>query len=229
MAALIAGIWVYTLADILGDIFDIIDKLANPGGGLFDMMNGNAPSFGFLDFMGILCGILVIVGYFFFFRSLFRFTNMQGNEQDKASALKIKQSYILLMISIVCGWIPVVGSIAALVLLIISYVKQLQGYKGLSESAILPEEAKNGSAKIRKAIIWMLVGSILGMIPLVGGFIETIVTIVMFFWVLSGWKMIWEGAPALSEEENAKLDAEDAQPKSGLDKCWNAFAQKIVK
>ncbi len=230
IAALIAGIWVYTLADIAGGFFGVINNIVGAGEAANAFMNGgSAGGFGFLDIICLLCNILVILGYFFFFRSLFRFIKMQRNDADRANANKIKTSYILLIIGIVVGWIPFIGWIAGPVLLIISYVQQLLGYGGLSKSEVLPQNAKEGAAKIRTAIIWMLVGSVLGIIPLVGGFIELVITIVMFFYILKGWKLIYLGAPAISEAEAEEYAKEDALPKSKLDIIWNNLAKKITK
>ncbi len=229
VAALIAGIWVYTLADILGEIFDVIDSISSAGQGISALMSGEGGGgFGFVGFLSLLCSILVIVGYYFFFRSLLRFIKMQRNEEDLASANMIKQSYIYLIIAIAVGWIPVVGWIAALVLMILSYVKQLKAFKGLSESKVLPQEAKDGAAKIRKATIWMLVGSVIGIIPLIGGIAELAITIVMFFSIIAGWKLIYLGAPMISEAEAQAFAEEDAKPKSQLDIWWDALAAKIM-
>ncbi len=230
VAALITGIWVYTVAGIVGDIFGLINS-ASSVGDVMSMMNGGSASvgFGFIDFIELLCSVLVIAGYYFFFRSLLRFIKMQRNEADQVSANKIKTSYILLICSIVTGWIPIIGWIASIVLLILSYVQQLSGYKGLSESTVLPKDAKQGAAKIRSAVLWMLIGSIIAIIPLVGGIAAAIITIVMFFKILSGWALIRQGAPDITIEEAAAYDAENAEPKSQLDIWWNALAQKIVK
>ncbi len=63
----------------------------------------------------------------------------------------------------------------------------------------LPEGARRGMSKLFTAMILGIIGWVVGLIPLVGGVIETILEIVAFFIVLSGWKSVSE-----SEEPAAK-------------------------
>ena len=55
--------------------------------------------------------------------------------------------------------------------------------------------AKNGADILYKSTIWILVGAVLSIIPFVGGFLNAVITLVVFFTILRGWKQIGQGAP----------------------------------
>ena len=123
---IIKSIWIYTIAGILGATGE----------------EGPTGAFGTLD---IICQIAVIVGYVLFFLNIKKFVDAQPTEADRAAAKNVYTSYLFLIIATVVAFIPIVGGIAWLVLIILSYVKLLSGYKGLRESATLKTEAKNGA------------------------------------------------------------------------------------
>lgn len=208
VGTLIAGIWLYTIAGIVDSLIDAVDSIVNPIG-LMDFINnlaesatGNTPLSG-SDIFGGICTVLVIVGYFLFFRSMLRFIQMQKHEADKVSANKIKQSYIWLIVAMVLSFVPIVGWLLRAICLIVSYVKLLRAYKGLRDSNTWSPEAKEGAGLLHKAVIWSLVASIISIIPIFGSPIEGIITFILFFTVLRGWKHIQNGAPNLTEEEYA--------------------------
>ena len=126
---IIKSIWIYTIAGILGAIFGAIDGILNP-----------------VSFMAA-CQIAVIVGYVLFFLNIKKFVDAQPTDADRAAAKNVYTSYLFLIIATVVAFIPIVGGIAWLVLIILSYVKLLSGYKGLRESATLKTEAKNGARR----------------------------------------------------------------------------------
>ena len=93
-------------------------------------------------------------------------------------------------------FIPVIGGIAWLVLMIIGYVKLLSGFKALKTSATWTDDARSGAGLIYSSTIWLLVGAVISIIPFVGGFLNALITLVIFFTILRGWKKIQAGAPA---------------------------------
>lgn len=190
---IIKSIWIYTIATILAAIFGGIDSIIKPVN-FMQMLSGEGGG-GAVGTLETICNILAIVGYVLFFINIKKFTDAQTTEQDRQSAKNIYLAYLLLILAIVVGFIPVVGGIGALVLIIISYVKMFSGYKGLRDSATLLPEAKNGAGILYKCTLWVLIGAILNIIPFVGGFLDAVINIVAFFYILSGWKQIGEGAP----------------------------------
>ena len=191
---IIKSIWIYTIAGILGAIFGAIDGILNPVSFMAALTGEEGPTgaFGTLD---IICQIAVIVGYVLFFLNIKKFVDAQPTDADRAAAKNVYTSYLFLIIATVVAFIPIVGGIAWLVLIILSYVKLLSGYKGLRESATLKTEAKNGAGILYTATIWILVGMVINIIPLVGGFLNAIISLIMFFYVLRGWKQIGQNAP----------------------------------
>ena len=164
---IIKAIWIYTIAGIFGAIFGAIDRLLNPVSILAALSGEDMPgsTFGTLD---TICQILVIAGYALFFLNIKKFVDIQRTDADRKAAKDIYTAYILLIVAIVADFIPVIGGIAWLVLMIIGYIKLLSGFKALKTSAI----------------------------PFVGGFLNALITLVIFFTILRGWKKIQTGGPA---------------------------------
>ena len=204
VGTLITAVWIYTLAGIFGSIisaidtihsgFDIIGALTGDGGGSGSFMS-------FWEFWDYMCTVLVVIGYILFYRSLNRFEKLQLNSSDTRGAHKVKISYILLILAAAAGLIPFAGWIIKLILIIISYVKLLSGYRSLKRSEVLPQQARDGFARLYSCSVWLLVFGIIGCIPAIGPIIEGVASIVIFFLVLSGWKTVRLGAPALTVEK----------------------------
>lgn len=191
---IIKSIWIYTIAGILGAIFGAIDGILNPVSFLSALAGESGPTgaFGTLD---IICQIVVIAGYVLFFLNIKKFMEVQANEADQKGAKDIYLAYILLIVADIVDFIPVIGGIAWLVLVIVGYVKLLSGFKALRDSATYSELAKSGAAVLYTSTIWILAGAVVSIIPFVGGFINAIITLVVFFTILRGWKKIQDGAP----------------------------------
>ncbi len=214
IGTLISAIWMYTLAGIIGTITETINDILNWDEMLYaitSMLEGGeyevAPNFA--DLVEFLCSFLVILGYYLFFRSICRFVKFQKNDIDSENANKIKTSYILLIVALFTNYIPFIGGLISFVLLIIAYIKQLSGYKGLSNSDILPDIAKKGLKTLYTCTILTLIFSIIGCIPLIGSALESIASIIIFFNILSAWKKVKAGAPELSEEEAIAIQSKE--------------------
>lgn len=206
VGTLIGAIWLYTLADIAASIAGAVNEILNPSGALGmikDLMEGGsgAPSLGVGDIIESMFSILVLIGYYLFFRSLTRFARLQPNQQDSDNVSTVRTAYILLVVALIVDFIPLIGWLASFVLIVIAYVKMLSGYRGLKKSYTFPSEARQGAATLYSCTIWTLVAYVLGCIPLVGSVIEGIITLVIFFTILSAWGRIKAGAPNMTPEE----------------------------
>lgn len=206
VGTLIGAIWLYTLADIAASITGAVNEILNPSGALGmikDLMEGGsgAPSLGVGDIIESMFSILVLIGYYLFFRSLTRFARLQSNQQDSDHVSTVRTAYILLVVALIVDFIPLIGWLASFVLIVIAYVKMLSGYRGLKKSYSFPSEARQGAATLYSCTIWTLVAYVLGCIPLVGSVIEGIITLVIFFTILSAWGRIKAGAPNMTPEE----------------------------
>lgn len=214
VGTLIGAIWLYTLADIAASIAGAVNEILNPSGALGmikDLMEGGsgAPSLSMGDIIESMFSILVLIGYYLFFRSLTRFARLQSNGQDSDNVSTVRTAYILLVVALLVDFVPLIGWLASFVLIVIAYVKMLSGYRGLKKSYTFPSEARQGAATLYSCTIWTLVAYVLGCIPLVGSVIEGIITLVIFFTILSAWGRIKNGAPEMTPEEEETFRRED--------------------
>lgn len=206
VGTLIGAIWLYTLADLAASIAGAVNELLNPSGVmgmLKDLMDGGsgAPSLSMGDIIEGMFSILVVIGYYLFFQSLTRFARLQRNSQDGEHVSTVRTAYILMVVALLADFIPMIGWLISFVLMVISYVKMLSGYRGLKKSFTFPVEAREGAVTLYSCTIWTLVGYVLGCIPLIGGVIEGIITLVVFFTILSAWGRIKNAAPEMTPEE----------------------------
>ena len=200
IGSLIIAFCLYTLGGIAADITGFVNDVKD-GFSLLSMFAGGdeggwKPDIG--DVIEWMFMTFVILGYLLFFSSLKRFARMQDAEADREQLLRVRTGYILLLLAAVAGFIPVIGWIASLVLFIVGYVKLIGGYGKLKRSTTFADPY-NGAGLLRGASIWLLVGAILGIIPLIGGILETITAIVAFFMTLAGWRRIKQGDPLPAE------------------------------
>lgn len=63
-------------------------------------------------------------------------------------------------------------------------------YSKLKKSPTFPELARKGASMLFTAMLLALIGSIFGLIPIVGAVIAGIFNIISFIMVLLGWKKI---------------------------------------
>lgn len=216
VGSLIGAIWLYTLADIAGSVAGFVNGLLSPGGmmGMIAslMGEGGGSAFGLGDLLESLFPLLVMLGYWLFYSALTNFMRLQRSDADREAVGKVRMSYILMVIAIVVGYLWLPGRIAALVLVIVAYVKLLSGYRALKHSTTFPDEARRGAGILVASTVWLLVGYVIGIIPIVGDAIESVIGLVVFFSVLAGWGRIRRGAPELNEAEAAELETEEASP-----------------
>ncbi len=204
--ALWISIWVYVLSGILSTLCEWIDSLQNAQE-LFSMEFDMTPSEA--DVFSIIFSLLVIVGYVIFFRSIGNFANVQKEITDKKWVGDIKTAYLLILIAAACAFIPVLGGIAALVLLIIGYVKLLKAYKALSISPTWSASAQQGAASLRVAAILNLVAACVSWIPVVGPIAVIVLEIIAFIKLIKGWELIHNGEPV--EQPTEEPAAEKAE------------------
>ena len=200
VVALIAAFCIYTLCGIAADIVEFVNNIKD-GVSLLSILSGEEESMrlDLGDMAGYLLQALVIIGYLIFFSSLGQFARLQEAESDREQLLRVRTGYILLLLAAVADFIPVIGWIISLVLFIVGYVKLIGGYGRLKKSTTF-SDPYNGAGLLRGASIWLLVGAILGAIPLIGGAFETILSIVAFFMTLTGWQRIKQGDPMPSDQ-----------------------------
>jgi uncharacterized membrane protein len=81
------------------------------------------------------------------------------------------------------GWI---GGI----LNIIAFIMMLLAYSALKNSQTFPAGARRGAGSLFTSQILLIIGVVLGWIPLVGGIFSGILSIIAFILVFTGWATI---------------------------------------
>lgn len=184
------AVLIYTWAGIASAIFGCIGSLTATASAVASFASGNFPGggFGFWDALEILAAIAIIYGYWLFLKSLVPFKE-QVNAVDAPRVGSIRTATILAIVAAILVVIPFLGLVGGIINLI-SWIMLLIAYSGLKSSTTFPEGARRGASKLFTAMILGIIGWVIGLIPLVGGIIETILAIISFFLVLSGWKCI---------------------------------------
>lgn len=216
VGTLIGAIWLYTLASIAASVAEIINAIMNPSGimGIItDFMSGSigASSVGSGDVIESISTLIMLVGYYLFFNSLTRFMHLQNDEYDKKCISKIRTAYILLLASLLVANIPTLGGLLKIVFVIISYIMLISGYGRLKKSSTFPYEARRGASLLFSCAIWILVGNVLEIIPLLGSVIEGIITLITFFLIIAGWKRIEYASPCITRQKAVALEQEEQQ------------------
>ncbi len=190
---------IYTFAAIAAAIFGFIASIGSAASTLASLSEGNLSGggFGFWDALEILATVAVIYGYWLFIKSLDIF-KQQVNPADAPRIGSIRTATILSIVAAIVACIPLLGFVGG-ILNLIAWIMLLIAYANLKNSVTFPEGARRGMSKLFTAMILGIIGWVIGLIPLVGSVIETILEIIAFVIVLLGWKSVSE-----SEEPAAK-------------------------
>lgn len=205
VGALTGAIWLYTLADIAASVTGFVNGLLDFSGfrGWAELLAGGkgAGGIGLGDLLEYFFPLLVLLGYLLFYLALSDFMRLQRSEADRTAVHGVRQAYILFFIAALTCYLWWPGKLAALVLVIIGYVKLLTGYHRLKRSATFSEKARSGAELLFVAGIMTLVGYVIGYMPLIGDLFESVISLIAFIFMLVGWGRIRSGAPLLTEAE----------------------------
>jgi len=196
--AVLNGIVLLTLAGLAGSVVEAIGSMNDKVDLVRCFMTGDFSDYFEPDGWDYASGIMTVLevyGYILYLRGLKRFALLlQGN--DAACVMKVRSGAILTIIGLVVGYIPVLGWLFKLVLVIVGFIKMLRGYRGLKHSSTFPET--EGASTLHSALIMQLLGVILGFLPVIGGLVESFMNIFVFFTLVSGWCAIKNTVPAVS-------------------------------
>lgn len=145
-------------------------------------------SFGVTAILALIAAIGAAVGYVLFFIGLGEWRQIV-DPNDFKGVNRLRTAVLLNIIGIILGCIPLLGWIGS-ILSFIGFILMLLGYGELKKSATFPEMARVGAGKIHTSMILNIVAVVLGLIPVAGGFIELVVSIVAFYFMFTGWKSI---------------------------------------
>lgn len=196
---IITALVIYTVASIAGDILETVGDLISGGGLLWAIMSAfSESSLSVFDVIEYLIQFLVIGGYLLLLSSLKDFSKLQKNDEDENSVMRVRWGYIFMVIAAFVGFIPLVGKFVALVFYILAYVRFIQGYKRLGMSDYIPDMAGQGFAVLKSCVVWILVGRVFSILPVIGVIIDTVINLVVFFVMLSKWRQIGDNGPEIS-------------------------------
>jgi uncharacterized membrane protein len=185
--AIFNGVLLYSLAGIL---YAIIEPISDAGDFLSRIIGDTSG-------LSTFCYILlagIIIGYIMYLMGLSGFRKILQPD-DSAAVGKIFSAVILVLVAEIFDFIPLLGWVGS-ILSLISFILMLVGYSALKNSQGLPKRACLGASKLFTSMILLLIGGILGFIPLVGRFIEMPFDVIAFILTLTGWAAIKNTVPS---------------------------------
>ena len=114
------------------------------------------------------------------------------DETGQNGVKKLIWAAIIGMIGAVFSFIPLVGGIPAGILNLIAFVFQIIGLLDLKKSKKLGEIGASGVNYLLFAIVLMLIASLLGIIPFIGGYFKEVISFIAFILIPFGWLKIQE-------------------------------------
>ncbi|MDR2120322.1 MAG: hypothetical protein LBP64_05540 [Tannerella sp.] len=188
--AIFNGILLYSIAGVLKSIVDPIESLMSIVG---SVSGGNDVADGLTAFTYLLSAG-IIGGYVLYLLGLNSFGEiLEAN--DSASVGKIRTGVILGLVGIVLGLLPLAGWILGGIANIIAFIMMMTGYSALKNSQTFPARARRGAGTLYTSQILLIIGVVLGWIPVLGGVFEGILGLIAFILVLSGWSTIKNTQP----------------------------------
>lgn len=152
-------------------------------GALLQMFNGIGG--------GWASSLTAIFGLVLFFIGLKKLKD--GMDEAGKGAIKfLIIATILGVIGLLFDLIPLMGLISSL-LFIAAFIVELIGFIKLKASASIGEVGKGGITLLLVAMVLAIVQSIFGLLPLVGGMIGSVFSIIAIILVFFGWLKIQEG------------------------------------
>lgn len=140
--------------------------------------------------------IVAVLGFIWFFVSLTNFVSLQRDAADVKTIKNIRNAYLVSVLGALLTVIPAVGGFLNIACSIIALVMLIMGYNAYSQSAVLPSLAKSGALMLRNAVIISLVGSVIDLIPAVGGVLMFVCSVVAIIMLFMGWNRIANNPPA---------------------------------
>lgn len=199
------------LYSLLGILASILTPIA-AAGSLMSAASGSSGG-GFLGVLLILVQLCVIAGYVMFFLAVKDLKEITEGE-DQAAFKKVYLSIIFSILASLCSIlhfpvVPGICSIVACILLILGY-NELKKSAGIA--AFSPIAAK-GFKRLFTAEILIIIGVVIGWIPLIGNVFGAIISVVAWIMILLGWKAVAtpvavEGKAPEAEKPITKVIAE---------------------
>jgi hypothetical protein len=194
---------IWQIGSVIYDVAKPLIKLADTVSSAVSFFSGGSGDSSIGTF-GTVMEVAVLGGYVLFLLGIIKFVKiLDGN--DAQAMGRVRTGIFLGIAAAICTMIGI--PIMPTILNIIGFILMLIGYSALRKSATFPDNARKGAGKLRGAMIWLIIGFVLGLLPLAGGFFRMICSIVSFFMVLSGWACIKNAMPNTANASEQPLTA----------------------
>lgn len=184
------GILIFALSWIAYGIFDPIESLVSGVDKLASFAGSSSVSGGTGTVLSIITYILLIgiaAGYILTILGLGRLGDAL-NETDGKAIGSVRKAFILALIAVALNALPFMPGLVGDIVYLAAIILLLLGYGNLKKSATFAGQA--GASTLYVAMILLVVGWVLDFIPLVGDWIEGVLTIVAYVMTLVGWNRI---------------------------------------
>lgn len=189
-ASILNAIILITLAGIGKSIVNYIGDM-NDVGSFLDMLDGKPMDFApdQWDIMGYIASLLIVIGYFMYLSALKNFSVLQIGEAQ-IGILRVRSGIIWSLLAVFIDYLPFFGGFFCFVFNIIAFFVMLGGYGRLRSSSDFPPKARSGASTLYSSLIVGLIGTLLGLIPIMGAILEGIFSFIAFIMLLCGWVSI---------------------------------------
>ena len=198
--AIINGVLLFSIAGVLYPIFSFLKSTASGLGSVASVVGESSSALSTsATVFTIICYILlagIIFGYYLYLTGLGNFS-MVVNPADSSAIKRIRTGVILVLlgwaVALLFQFIPFagwLGSLANIILCIVAYILMLLEFSALKKSTTFPEIARNGAGLLFVALILLIIGTVLSIIPLIGWVLMLILSLVSFILTIMGWVRI---------------------------------------
>lgn len=101
--------------------------------------------------------------------------------------LRVRSGIIWSLLAVFIDYLPFLGGFFCLVFNITAFFVMLGGYGRLRSSSDFPPKARSGASTLYSSLIVGLIGTLLGLIPIMGPILEGIFSFIAFIMLLCGW------------------------------------------
>ena len=138
--------------------------------------------------------VTAIIGFVFFFWGLSKLKSILDDKGKSAVTLLIVAA-IIGIVAAILDIIPLIGGIIAGILLLIAFIIELIGFFKLKKSETIGESGAKGVNLILVSMLLIIIGVLFDLLPLpvIGGIIASILSIISLVLILLGWIKVQEG------------------------------------
>jgi uncharacterized membrane protein len=135
--------------------------------------------------------VMAIIGFVLFFIGLGQLKPALDEAGQKGIRLLINAT-IVGIIGMFIDFIPLLGILAGLIY-IAAFVMQVVGLLDLKKSQSIGAEGIDGVGNLIGAMVLVIIGSILGLIPFAGNTINALISLIALVVIIFGWLKIQRG------------------------------------